>query len=384
MTAARVIPGPDTASAENSARPEIAPTPKAQPNALALRIGDVQLPTNLFLAPVAGWFDLAYRLTVRSVAGVPCRPADRGTPRDIGDGTYGAVGLTCTELLCPHSLLREADRAMWRAATSPEDQPICMQLYGCDPDILIAAAHWAVEHGATVIDINMGCPVDKVTKKHGGSKLLCDPAATTQLAKAVVDAVDIPVTAKIRLGWDDDRIITDTLPPRLCDVGIAAITVHGRTTAQRFKPSVRLGGIADTVTAVKRSHPAIPVIGNGDIASAADAAAMIAATGCDGVMVARGAMGQPWLFREIAHRLATGTDAPPLSQRARAMLVLRHAEHLRRLRDERQALHGIRQRIAKYSPHLQPWPELRRTVHAMRHTEAFFAYWHARLPELAA
>ena len=347
-----------------------------------MRIGDVQLPTPLFLAPVAGYFDLAYRLTVRSVGGVACTPEDRGGPRDIGDGTYGAVGLTCTELLCPHSLLKEADKALWRAATAPEDQPVCMQLYGCDPDILIAAAHWAVDHGAVTLDINMGCPVDKVTKKHGGSKLLCAPVETTALAKRVVDAVDVPVTAKIRMGWDDATIITDDLPARLCDVGIAAVTVHGRTTAQRFKPSVRLQGIADTVANVKRRHPHIPVIGNGDIQSAGDAAHMMAVTGCDGVMVARGAMGQPWLFRDIAHRLATGRDPVPLSQRARAMLVMRHARHLLRLRGEQRAMHGIRQRISKYSPHLQPWPELRRSVHGMRSTAEFFDYWEDALTRL--
>ena len=108
-----------------------------------LRVGPVELPTNLLLAPVAGYFDLAYRLVARSVPGVACRPGDVGGPRDVGDGTYGALGLACTELLCPHSILRETDKAMWRAATSDEDTPLCMQLYGSDPDILAEAARWA-------------------------------------------------------------------------------------------------------------------------------------------------------------------------------------------------------------------------------------------------
>ncbi|MEM1446207.1 MAG: tRNA-dihydrouridine synthase [Planctomycetota bacterium] len=347
-----------------------------------LNVGGVQLKTNLLLAPVAGYFDLAYRRVVRSVRGVPCRPEDLGGPHDIGDGTYGAVGLTCTELLCPHALLREADRAMWRAATDDEDRPVAMQLYGCDPEILCEAARWAESRGATIIDINMGCPVDKVTKKHGGSKLLCDPGGTAKLAEAVVKAVNVPVTAKIRLGWDDTQLVMDTLPPRLCDVGVAMITVHGRTTEMRFKPSVRLEGIAATVEGVKRSHPDIPVIGNGDIITAADAETMIRETGCDGVMVARGAMGQPWLFRDIAHRLATGFDAEPMPRVQRAQLVLDHFEQMAGCRDEAVALRTIRQRISKYSAHLQPWPGLRRGVAGLTSADAFRDFWRAGMAQL--
>ena len=340
-----------------------------------LRIGDVQLKTTLLLAPVAGYFDLAYRLVARSVPGVPCRPGDLGGPRDVGDGTYGALGLACTELLCPHSVLRETDKAMWRAATSPEDSPVCMQLYGSDAGILAEAARWAEARGASVIDINMGCPVDKVTKKHGGSKLLCDPGHAVELARAVVRAVKVPVTAKIRLGWDDSCLVMDTLPPRLCDAGVQMITVHGRTTAMKFKPSVRLDGIARTVEAVKNRFPGVPVIGNGDITTPADAETMIAATGCDGVMVARGAMGQPWLFRDIAHRLATGEDPPPLPRLERAKLVLDHFEHLCRYRGEQVAVRTIKTRVSKYSPHLQPWPGLRRDVQPICSADAFRSFW---------
>ncbi|MEM8737470.1 MAG: tRNA-dihydrouridine synthase [Planctomycetota bacterium] len=342
-----------------------------------LRIGEVQLQTNLLLAPVAGYFDLAYRLVARSVPGMPCRAEDLGGPRDVGDGTYGALGLACTELLCPHSVLRETDKAMWRAATSPEDTPVCMQLYGSDPAILAEAARWAEGRGATVIDINMGCPVDKVTKKHGGSKLLCDPGHAVAVAEAVVRAVRVPVTAKIRLGWDDDCLVAGSLPPRLCGVGVQMITVHGRTTAMKFKPAVRLAGIAQTVEAVKACFPAVPVIGNGDITTAADAERMIAATGCDGVMVARGAMGQPWLFRDIAYRLATGRDAPPLARSVRAQLVRDHFENLCRYRDEKVALRTIKTRISKYSAHLQPWPGLKRDVQPIAEAEAFRDFWAA-------
>lgn len=347
-----------------------------------LRVGNVQLDTNLLLAPVAGYFDLAYRLVARSVPGVACEPEHLGGAWDVGDGTYGALGLACTELLCPHSLLRESDKAMWRAATSPDDDPVCMQLYGSDLDILAEAARWAEGRGATVIDINMGCPVDKVTKKHGGSKLLCDPGHAVAVAKAVVDAVSVPVTAKIRLGWDDTCLVADSLPAKLCDVGIQMITVHGRTTAMKFKPSVRLDGITATVEGVKKYHPDIPVIGNGDITTAADAEHMIAVTGCDGVMVARGAMGQPWLFRDIAYRLATGRDAPPLPRADRAQLVLDHFENLAKYRDEVVALRTIKTRISKYSAHLQPWPGLKRDVQPILDAGQFRDFWQAGMAKL--
>lgn len=337
-----------------------------------LRIGSVQLATPLLLAPVAGYHDLPYRLIVRSIPGAPCAPQDLGGPRDVGDGTYGAVGLTCTELLCPQGLLRLSDRetGTWRSELSPREKPVCMQLYGADADLLAEAARWAQGQGADLIDINMGCPVDKVTKKNGGSMLLCDPAGTVRLAEAVVKAVRIPVTAKIRLGWDDERLIVDSLPPRLCDVGIAAITVHGRTTAQMFSGKARLEGIRQVVQAVSAHHPQVPVIGNGDIQTPQDARRMMDETGCAGVMVARGAMGQPWLFREIAHFFATGDPAPTFSRLEKARTVLQHFELTRQMRGDRHAVLAIHKRMARYSPHLQPWPHLRRTVTEIREADA--------------
>jgi tRNA-dihydrouridine synthase B len=311
-----------------------------------LRIGDVQLKTNLLLAPIAGYCDLAFRLVVRSVPGY---------------GGCGTVGLACTDLLCPQAVLKESTKSLWLAATHPDDQPICMQLYGANGAIMAEAARWAAAHGATTIDINMGCPVDKVTKKNGGSTLLCDPVSTVRLAKQVVDAVDVPVTAKIRLGWDEKHYITDTLPPALADVGIAAVTVHGRTTEQKFRGRASLGGIARVVEAVKRRHD-IPVIGNGDIKTPQDAQHMIDATGCHGVMIGRGALGQPWVFRDTAYYLATGELPPPYPRERRAQLILQHFENLLNMRGERIALNTIRRRMSWYGPHLQPWPGLRRDV----------------------
>lgn len=323
-----------------------------------LRIGDVELASNLLLAPIAGYCDLAFRLVVRSV------PGYAGSP---------TVGLACTDLLCPHAILRETDKTMWLAATCPEDQPVCMQLYGRHTDALAEAARWAEANGATTIDINMGCPVDKVTKKNGGSMLLCEPTLAVDLVRAVKRAVGVPVTAKIRLGWDDRRLITKTLPPMLGDAGVSAVTVHGRTTEQRFRGQASLEGIAQVVEAMATHHPDVPVIGNGDVKAPQDAKRMLDVTGCAGVMIGRGALGQPWLFRDVAHYLETGgrETPPPYPRVERAKLVLAHFENLLRYRDERIALNTIRKRMSWYSPHLQPWPGLKRDVQTMTSTAEF-------------
>ena len=343
-----------------------------------LRIGSVTLRTPLLLAPIAGYCDLAFRLVVRSV---------RATP-ETGIGDDPGVGLACTDLLCPQAILSESDKAMWLAATCDDDRPLCMQLYGADAAILADAARWAQDHGAQIIDINMGCPVDKVTKKNGGSKLLCDPHGTVALARTVVNAVTVPVTAKIRLGWDDGQIITQTLPPALADAGIAAITVHGRTTAQMFRGQARLDtGRDDCIRAVvdaMRPFPGVPVIGNGDVKSPEDAKRMMDVTGCTGVMIGRGALGQPWIFRDTAHYLATGELPAPLPRAERAKLVLMHFENLLRLRDERIAINMLRSRMSWYSPHLQPWPHLKRDVQAIASASAMREFLQAGIERLAA
>lgn len=322
-----------------------------------LRIGNVELETPLLLAPIAGYCDLAFRLVVRSMR-----------------GRHGGVGLACTDLLCPQAILNQSHKSLWLAATSPEDRPLCMQLYGRDPAIMAEAAAWAVEHGAAIVDVNMGCPVDKVTKKNGGSKLLCEPCLAVDIVRAIVRVLEpsgTPLTCKIRLGWDDASFITRTLPVALADAGVAAITVHGRTTEQKFRGSVRLEGIAEVVEVMARHHPGVKVIGNGDVRCPPDAKRMIDATGCHGVMIGRGALSQPWIFRDAAHYLATGRLPEPLPRTERARLVLDHFENLLRLRGERIALNTIRQRMSWYSPHVQPWPNLKRDVQTIASAEAF-------------
>jgi len=310
-----------------------------------LKIGPVQLESKALLAPMAGHCDLPFRLLCREL---------------------GGVGLASTDLLNVHSLLRGAPKAMKLAATCEGDSPLCMQVYGNSSDPLPEAGLWAADHGAAIVDINMGCPVDKVAKKHGGSLLLCDVDDTVRLAERMVEAITprtgVPVTAKIRLGWDDERIVGPALARQLEQVGIAAITVHGRTTEQMFRGSARLEGIAEVVQAVE----SIPVIGNGDIRCADDAARMMQVTGCDGVMIARGALGRPWIFREVHARLAEIAEPPPPTRAEWLAIIERHLDLILQHQDERAALHRLRSGISRYAKGMHGVKRLKGAVRAAR------------------
>ena len=291
-----------------------------------LRIGSVQLETAVLLAPIAGHCDLPFRRLCREI---------------------GGVGLASTDLLNCHSLLREAPTALRLAESSPDDSPLCMQLYGNQDDPLPEAAKWAVDHGAVIVDINMGCPVDKVCKKNGGSLLLRDIPSTLRLAERIVNSVSVPVTAKIRLGWDDDHIVGPALARGLESVGIQAVTVHGRTTVQRFKGQASRPGIAEVVAAVDQ----IPVIGNGDISSPEDALRMFRETGCAGVMIGRAALRQPWLLNQIARTLSDASAppvaSPPISERLE--WIERHLDLMLETSAESRAVKCLNQRISWYA-----------------------------------
>ena len=295
----------------------------------------LKLSTNLLLAPIAGYCDLAFRLVARSC---------------------GDVGLACTDLLCPEGVLRENKRSMELAATNESDSPLCMQLYGSDTDRLCEAARWAESHGADVIDINMGCPVDKITKRDGGSALLCNPDRTLKMVERVRSAIpNTPLTCKLRLGWDDTCIVAPSMAARLENAGVEMITIHGRTTAMRFSGEARLDGIAAVVAAVK----SIPVIGNGDVRSPEDAARMIAQTGCTGVMIGRAALSRPWLFRDTWSYLTTGRipETPTIEQKVQ--LMRDHFNAMAAYRHERSAVLEFRKRVSWYAKGMHPCRILR-------------------------
>ena len=322
-------------------RPSDGPRPPLRYPPPVLAIGPVQLDSPLLLAPIAGHTDLAFRRLCRE---------------------QGGVGAAYTDLLNPHAILRETTRTLDLARTDEFDQPAGMQLYGNGADPLPEAAIWAVDHGARIIDINMGCPVDKVAKKSGGSLLLRDCGATTLLAKRIVDAVArhtggrVPVTAKMRLGWDPEHKVAPILARQLADVGIAAVTVHGRYTVQFFSGTADWSAIGEVVEAV----PSIPVIGNGDVTEPEHARALLETAGCAGVMIGRGALRTPWLFRRAHALLATGVAGPEPLLRDKLATVLRHLELAAHYDGEHRAATRMRQHIAWYGKsmgHVKPLKE---------------------------
>src|ERR1700744_1924987 len=251
----------------------------------AMRLGFLQLKSNLFLSPLAGYTNLPFRLVVREV---------------------GGVGLCTTDLVNARSLIEKNPKALKLVETTPADSPLAVQLFGSVPEEMREAALIVEARGAVSVDINMGCPVKKVVKIGGGSAMMTELDKTAALGRGMVNAVKIPVTAKMRLGWDDENLTAPDLAHALEDTGVAAIFVHGRTREQGFGGTVNLAGIRKVVEAVKT----IPVIGNGDITTPQAAKKMLDETGCAGVSIGRGAFYDPWIFRRTLQYLeSTPRDA---------------------------------------------------------------------------
>lgn len=332
-----------------------------------LQLGPLRLASNLLLAPIAGYCDLAFRTIVREWSTHP-------------DGVGIGVGLACTDLLSPQGLLRGTASSLDLAATNDFDKPVGMQLYGSDPEIMAQGARWAVEHGATLVDINMGCPVDKVTKKDGGSKLLTDLSRAVAIAARVVKELEacalspdewakrlgnaslaapgvkqpVPLTCKMRLCWSDadyhaGNACSPHLARMLADVGVVGVTVHGRTTEMKFSGDVQLAGITRVVESVNGQ---IPVIGNGDVREAPDAVRMIRETGCAGVMIGRGALSTPWLFRDAWALQTTGTVPPTPTEREIIESVRRYLYLMVQYRGEHYAMVQIRRRMTWFAKRL--------------------------------
>ena len=245
-----------------------------------MRIGPLTVESNLCLSPLAGYTNLPFRLVVREL---------------------GGLGLATTDLVNARSLLEKRAKAFKLIETRPADSPLAVQLFGSVPQEMRDAALAVEARGAACIDINMGCPVRKVCQVGGGSAMMTELSKTAALVKGMVEAVKIPVTAKMRLGWDDANITAPDLARVLEDVGVAAIFIHGRTREQGFGGTVNLAGIRAVVQAVKR----IPVIGNGDVTTPEAAKKMLDETGCAGVSIGRGAFYDPWIFKRTWHYLQT-------------------------------------------------------------------------------
>jgi tRNA-dihydrouridine synthase B len=267
----------------------------------AVRIGPYELPNNLVVAPMAGVTDRPFRQLCKRMG----------------------AGYAVSEMVASNPRLRGTDKSRRRIDHAGEVAPIAVQIAGADPVLLADAARYNVEHGAQVIDINMGCPAKKVCNVAAGSALLANEPLVAAILAAVVRAVAVPVTLKIRTGPNPAARNAVRIARIAEDAGVQALAVHGRTRACLF------GGAADyaTIAEVKRAVT-IPVLANGDIDTPERARQVLATTGADGVMIGRAAQGRPWLFREIAHFLATGMHLPaPTVAEARAVIVEHLADH---------------------------------------------------------
>ena len=286
-----------------------------------MQIGPYTFKNNLALAPMAGVTDRPFRQLCRRLG----------------------AGMAASEMITSDTRLWGSEKSRLRLDHTGEGEPVIVQIAGADPRMVADAARLSVDHGAQIVDINMGCPVKKVCKQMAGSALLRDEALVGRILDAAVAAVQVPVTLKIRTGWDLAQRNGLSIALRAEQCGIAALAVHGRTRACRF------GGEAEyeTIRLIKQSV-SIPVIANGDIDSPAKAAHVLALTGADGVMIGRAAQGRPWIFREIDHYLRTGLDlAPPTGSEVRD-IMLAHLDQLYSFYGEYIGLRVARKHLSWY------------------------------------
>lgn len=302
-----------------------------------MRLGSLTIPTPLFLSPLAGYTNLPFRLVVREI---------------------GGVGLCTTDLVNARSLLEKREKAFKLIETNAADTPLAVQLFGSVPEEMRDAAAFLEARGVASVDINMGCPVRKVVNVGGGSAMMTELHKTAALVKGMVEAVKIPVTAKMRLGWDDDNLTAPDLARALEAVGVAAIFVHGRTREQGFDGTVNLAGIRKVVEAVKT----IPVIGNGDIITPQAAKMMFDETGCAGVSIGRGAFYNPWIFQHINHFLATGELPAEPSFAERVRVMCRHLDLMVEIFGEELGCRMFRKIAPWYAKRFGPANEFNKKV----------------------
>jgi nifR3 family TIM-barrel protein len=307
-----------------------------------MKIGNVDLGQRpVLLAPMEDVTDVSFRILCR----------EQGA-----DMVY-------TEFIPSDGLIRDATKALAKMKTLEEEAPVGIQIYGHIPESMVDAARMAdraVElvggHGADVIDINFGCPVTKIAGRGAGSGMMRYPDKMVAITKAVVEAVGKPVTVKTRLGWDENSKIIVELAERLQDVGIQALTIHGRTRCQMYK------GAADwTLIGEVKNNPRmhIPIIGNGDIATPQQARNAFDRYGVDGIMIGRATFGHPWIFREIKHFLATGEELPPLSVAEKVALARRQLELSLKFKGEPRGIYEMRRHLSCYFKGLPDFKETR-------------------------
>lgn len=287
-----------------------------------LVIGDVTIPNNLILAPMAGVSDLPFRLLCRE---------------------QGA-GLVCMEMVSAKAIYYKNKNTEALMRIHPEEGPVSLQLFGSEPELMGSIAAQIQDRPFDLLDVNMGCPVPKVVNNNEGSALLKDPKRAQSIVMALVAAVKKPVTVKLRLGFDDTSINVLEVAKRVEEAGAAAVAVHGRTREQYYSGKADWEWIARVKEALS-----IPVIGNGDIFRPEDAKRMLRETGCDGVMIARGARGNPWIFSQTREYLETGSykEKPALPEAV--AMMLRHARMQVEYKGEYTGIHEMRKHVAWYT-----------------------------------
>lgn len=313
-----------------------------------LKIGGLTFSPPVALAPMAGYSDYPMRCVVREL---------------------GGCGLFYTELISCHSVIHAHDKTRALLKTDEREYPLVVQLFGSHLEYMPAAASEMEALGAGLIDINMGCPVSKVVKTGGGAVLMKEPETAAKIVKAVRNAISIPLTVKIRIGWDSNSINGPDFAARMVDSGAQCVAVHGRTRAQGYAGKADWNEIEKVVKAVKRADSSVPVIANGDIVDPLSAEKIVETTGCDGIMIGRAAMGAPWLFRRVARYLEDKTliDDPSYPEKGR--LALRHLELLKETYGEKGAFLHIRRIACAYGRGKLGVAEFRRRIVSVTSTE---------------
>ncbi|MCM1568762.1 MAG: tRNA dihydrouridine synthase DusB [Roseburia sp.] len=303
-----------------------------------LKIGNVVLDNNIILAPMAGVTDLPFRLLCRE---------------------QGA-GLVCMEMVSAKAIYYHNKNTEELLKVHPREFPASLQLFGSDPAIIAEMAKRIEERPFAIIDFNMGCPVPKVVNNGEGSALMKNPALAGRILEGLVRAVKKPVTVKIRKGFDEEHVNAVEIAHIAQECGVAAVAVHGRTREQYYSGRADW----DIIRAVKEAVR-IPVIGNGDVDTPARARELLEATGCDGIMIGRGAQGNPWIFREVKAYLETGRLIPAPDNREKKEMILRHGELLLEYKGEYTAVREMRKHLSWYTAGMPGSARFRQQINQM-------------------